>query len=122
MSAQGTVPYLGTFLTDLTMIDTAIPDYTDLGGLGLRNPDSSFTSSESQPDNCEQVGEEWINFEKKRKEFEILAQIRLLQSSASMYMIQPDTIFWEWFHGIRVYDDKERCVMKGEETREGGSE
>ena len=117
MAAQGTVPYLGTFLTDLTMIDTAIPDFTDPGGTNLRSPgiDSSTTShddslsNQSLPENCEQVGEEWINFEKKRKEFEILAQIRLLQSSASQYMLQPDVIFWEWFHGIRVYDDKERC-------------
>ena len=70
---------------------------------------SSPQSTDSQPpENCEQAGEEWINFEKKRKEFEILAQIRLLQSAASMYIINPDPIFWKWFHGLRVYDDKER--------------
>ena len=47
--SYGTIPYLGTFLTDLTMIDTAIPD-TVADGL--------------------------INFDKKRKEFEVLAQVR----------------------------------------------
>lgn len=47
--SYGTIPYLGTFLTDLTMIDTAIPD-TVANGL--------------------------INFDKKRKEFEVLAQVR----------------------------------------------
>lgn len=46
--SYGTIPYLGTFLTDLTMIDTAIPD-TVSNGL--------------------------INFDKKRKEFEVLAQV-----------------------------------------------
>ncbi|RXG68259.1 Ral guanine nucleotide dissociation stimulator-like 1 [Armadillidium vulgare] len=46
---HGTIPYLGTFLTDLTMIDTAIPDTIDSG---------------------------LINFDKKRKEFEVLAQVR----------------------------------------------
>ena len=47
--SYGTIPYLGTFLTDLTMIDTAIPDI---------------------------VSEGLINFDKRRKEFEVLAQVR----------------------------------------------
>lgn len=86
-SVQGTVPYLGTFLTDLTMIDTAIPDYTEDG---------------------------LINFDKRRKEFEILAQIKLLQSAASMYSIEPDQAFFEWFHNIRVYDENESYELSCE--------
>lgn len=35
---QGTVPYLGTFLTDLTMLDTALQDYIEVGSLQLVQP------------------------------------------------------------------------------------
>lgn len=77
---QGTIPYLGTFLTDLTMIDVAIPDYLPNG---------------------------LINFDKRRKEFEILAQIKLLQSSANNYDIQVDDYFQVWFNSIQVFDEKE---------------
>lgn len=78
--SYGTIPYLGTFLTDLTMIDTAIPD-TIAGGL--------------------------INFDKRRKEFEVLARIRLLQGAANAYNFNTDPIFEKWFHSIIVLDDRE---------------
>ncbi|XP_010076784.1 PREDICTED: ral guanine nucleotide dissociation stimulator-like 1, partial [Pterocles gutturalis] len=67
---QGTVPYLGTFLTDLIMLDTALQDYIE-GGL--------------------------INFEKKRKEFEVIAKIKLLQSACNSYCMTPDQKFIQWF-------------------------
>ncbi|XP_068130352.1 ral guanine nucleotide dissociation stimulator-like 3 isoform X2 [Hyperolius riggenbachi] len=60
--AQGTVPYLGTFLTDLIMLDTALPDYVE-GGL--------------------------INFEKRRKEYEVLAKIQKLQLTCRHYVLTP---------------------------------
>ncbi|XP_026817312.1 ral guanine nucleotide dissociation stimulator-like 1 isoform X3 [Rhopalosiphum maidis] len=76
----GTIPYLGTFLTDLTMIDAATPDLL--------------------PDGL-------INFDKKRKEFEVLAQIKLLQGAANSYNITEDSVFDQWFHSILVLDDRE---------------
>ncbi|XP_053359944.1 ral guanine nucleotide dissociation stimulator-like 1 isoform X1 [Clarias gariepinus] len=67
---QGTIPYLGTFLTDLTMLDTALPDLVE-GSL--------------------------INFEKRRREFEVIAQIKLLQSACNSYCLNPDPAFLRWF-------------------------
>lgn len=78
--SYGTIPYLGTFLTDLTMIDTAIPD-TIADGL--------------------------INFDKRRKEFEVLARIRLLQGAANAYNFNTDPAFDQWFHSVVVLDDRE---------------
>jgi len=80
---QGTVPYLGTFLTDLMMIDSAFRDTTDSG---------------------------LINFDKRRREFEVLTQIKLFQSAASMYHILPDRHFAEWFNQLPTFDDNERSV------------
>ncbi|XP_028612828.1 ral guanine nucleotide dissociation stimulator isoform X5 [Grammomys surdaster] len=70
---QGTVPYLGTFLTDLVMLDTAMKDYL-YGRL--------------------------INFEKRRKEFEVIAQIKLLQSACNNYSIAPEEHFGAWFRAM----------------------
>ncbi|XP_066293827.1 ral guanine nucleotide dissociation stimulator-like 1 isoform X4 [Branchiostoma lanceolatum] len=70
---QGTVPYLGTFLTDLMMLDTAMPDTVDTN---------------------------LINFEKKKKEFEVLAQIQLLQKTAQNYNIMPEPRFKAWFDSV----------------------
>ncbi|XP_055126498.1 ral guanine nucleotide dissociation stimulator isoform X7 [Symphalangus syndactylus] len=77
---QGTVPYLGTFLTDLVMLDTAMKDYL-YGRL--------------------------INFEKRRKEFEVIAQIKLLQSACNNYSIAPDEQFGAWFRATERLSETE---------------
>ncbi|KAG7490305.1 ral guanine nucleotide dissociation stimulator isoform X3 [Solea senegalensis] len=77
---QGTIPYLGTFLTDLVMMDTAMKDYTE-GGL--------------------------INFEKRRKEFEVIAQIKLLQLASNNYSFTQDSHFREWFSGVEKLSEAE---------------
>uniref|UniRef100_A0A8C9WNP3 Ral guanine nucleotide dissociation stimulator n=1 Tax=Scleropages formosus TaxID=113540 RepID=A0A8C9WNP3_SCLFO len=77
---QGTIPYLGTFLTDLVMMDTAMKDHVE-GGL--------------------------INFDKRRKEFEVIAQIKLLQLACNNYNFRRDSCFQEWFSGVEKLTEAE---------------
>uniref|UniRef100_A0A7N6F8Y8 Ral guanine nucleotide dissociation stimulator-like 1 n=1 Tax=Anabas testudineus TaxID=64144 RepID=A0A7N6F8Y8_ANATE len=84
---QGTIPYLGTFLTDLTMLDTALPDLVE-GGL--------------------------INFEKRRREFEVIAQIKLLQSACNSYCLTPDPAFLRWFKGQPQLSEEESYTLSCE--------
>ncbi|XP_061098153.1 ral guanine nucleotide dissociation stimulator-like 1 isoform X2 [Conger conger] len=84
---QGTIPYLGTFLTDLTMLDTALPDLVE-GGL--------------------------INFEKRRREFEVIAQIKLLQSACNSYCLTPDPAFLRWFKSQPQCSEEESYALSCE--------
>uniref|UniRef100_A0A8C2AZD4 Ral guanine nucleotide dissociation stimulator n=1 Tax=Cyprinus carpio TaxID=7962 RepID=A0A8C2AZD4_CYPCA len=77
---QGTIPYLGTFLTDLVMMDTAMKDYLD-GGL--------------------------INFEKRRKEFEVIAQIKLLQLACNNYNFKRVVGFSAWLSSVEKLSEAE---------------
>ncbi|XP_045561868.1 ral guanine nucleotide dissociation stimulator-like 1 [Salmo salar] len=87
---QGTIPYLGTFLTDLTMLDAARSDLVE-GGL--------------------------INFEKMRR-FEVIAQIKLLQSACNSYCLSADDAFLHWFKNQPQHREEERykpmsCDIEG---------
>ncbi|XP_072295038.1 ral guanine nucleotide dissociation stimulator-like 1 isoform X2 [Eucyclogobius newberryi] len=84
---QGTIPYLGTFLTDLTMLDTALPDEVE-GGL--------------------------INFEKRRREFEVIAQIKLLQSACNSYCLHADPAFLRWFKSQPQLSEEESYALSCE--------
>uniref|UniRef100_A0A673CK91 Ral guanine nucleotide dissociation stimulator-like 1 n=1 Tax=Sphaeramia orbicularis TaxID=375764 RepID=A0A673CK91_9TELE len=84
---QGTIPYLGTFLTDLTMLDTALPDVVE-GGL--------------------------INFEKRRREFEVIAQIKLLQSACNSYCLRPEPAFLRWFRSQPQLSEEESYALSCE--------
>ncbi|XP_010873282.2 ral guanine nucleotide dissociation stimulator-like 1 isoform X2 [Esox lucius] len=78
--SNGTVPYLGTYLTVLTMLDTALPDTVE-GDL--------------------------INFEKRRREFEILSQIQQLQMSCSQYNLPHHIRIHAWLQGQKLLTDQE---------------
>ncbi|KAM6904643.1 ral guanine nucleotide dissociation stimulator-like 1 [Xenentodon cancila] len=79
-TSSGVVPYLGTYLTVLTMLDTALPDTVE-GGL--------------------------INFEKRRREFDVLSQIRLLQASCSQYNLPQHPRVAAWLHEHKLLTDQE---------------
>uniref|UniRef100_A0A8C9YC06 Ral guanine nucleotide dissociation stimulator-like 3a n=1 Tax=Sander lucioperca TaxID=283035 RepID=A0A8C9YC06_SANLU len=79
--SSGVVPYLGTYLTVLTMLDTALPDTVE-GGL--------------------------INFEKRRREFEIVSQIRQLQASCSNYSLPVNHHIAAWLQAHTLLTDQER--------------
>lgn len=79
-TSSGVVPYLGSYLTVLTMLDTALPDTLE-GGL--------------------------INFEKRRREFEVLSQIRQLQASCSLYSLHQHPQVTAWLQGRKLLSDQE---------------
>ncbi|KAM9266874.1 ral guanine nucleotide dissociation stimulator-like 2 [Cariama cristata] len=71
---MGVVPYLGTFLRDLVMLDAAMKDELEDG---------------------------YINFEKRRKEFAVLAQVRGLQGLCRAYALSPQPRFRRWLRSLR---------------------
>ncbi|KAJ7992694.1 hypothetical protein DPEC_G00281340 [Dallia pectoralis] len=79
-TSNGMVPYLGSYLTVLTMLDTALPDTVE-GDL--------------------------INFEKRRREFEILSQIQQLQTSCSQYNLAHHIRIHAWLQGQKLLSDQE---------------
>ncbi|XP_069841536.1 ral guanine nucleotide dissociation stimulator-like 2 isoform X2 [Dendropsophus ebraccatus] len=78
--ATGVIPYLGVFLTDLVMLDSAIRDQLENG---------------------------YLNFEKRRKEFESLSQIRILQTVCLGYRLTSDPHFAGWFQRLSLISEDE---------------
>ena len=70
----GVVPYLGTFLKDLVMLDAASKDELENG---------------------------YINFDKRRREFGVLSELRRLQNECRGYDLQPDPDIQRWLRGLR---------------------
>lgn len=48
-----------------------------------------------------------INVQQKRKEFEIIAQIKLLQQASHLYSIKQDPLFDKWLHSHKLIDRNE---------------
>ncbi|XP_062828781.1 ral guanine nucleotide dissociation stimulator-like 2 isoform X2 [Anolis carolinensis] len=80
----GVVPYLGTFLKDLVMLDAATKNRLKNG---------------------------YINFEKHRKEFEIMTQLRLLQANCRNYALSPDPSLQRWFQGLPSLSETQSYLL-----------
>uniref|UniRef100_A0A3P9HW89 Ral guanine nucleotide dissociation stimulator-like 1 n=1 Tax=Oryzias latipes TaxID=8090 RepID=A0A3P9HW89_ORYLA len=89
---QGTIPYLGTFLTDLTMLDTALPDLVE-------------------------VSVDVFHL----KEFEVIAQIKLLQSACNSYCLSGDAAFLRWFRSQPQLSEEESYALSCEVEGPGDS-
>ncbi|XP_004072029.1 ral guanine nucleotide dissociation stimulator [Oryzias latipes] len=79
-TSGGVVPYLGTYLSVLTMLDTALPDTLEDG---------------------------LINFEKRRREFDVLSQIRVLQACCAQYSLPSHPRIAAWLQGDHPLSDQE---------------
>lgn len=84
---SGVVPYLGTYLTALTMLDTALTDTVE-GGL--------------------------INFEKRRREYDVLSQILQLQASCSHYNLPVNPQITTWLQAHILLTDQESYELSRE--------
>ncbi|XP_040105056.1 ral guanine nucleotide dissociation stimulator-like 2 isoform X3 [Oryx dammah] len=79
----GVVPYLGTFLKDLVMLDAASKDELENG---------------------------YINFDKRRKEFAVLSELRRLQNECRGYDLRPDPDIQRWLQGLRPLTEAQRVL------------
>ncbi|XP_009461822.1 PREDICTED: ral guanine nucleotide dissociation stimulator-like 1 isoform X2 [Nipponia nippon] len=55
-----------------------------------------------------------INFEKRRREFEVIAQIKLLQSACNSYCMTPDQKFIQWFRTQQHLTEEESYSLSRE--------
>ncbi|XP_040493857.1 ral guanine nucleotide dissociation stimulator-like isoform X8 [Ursus maritimus] len=82
---QGVVPFLGTFLTKLLMLDTAVEVYLE--------------------------GNE-INHQKRNKEYQVMTDIMLLQVAAENYTLEPKDPFQAWFQAMEPLSKAERAAPR----------
>ncbi|XP_058381844.1 ral guanine nucleotide dissociation stimulator-like isoform X1 [Diceros bicornis minor] len=81
---QGVVPFLGTFLNHLKLLDIGMED--DLEG-------------------------NLVNFQKWREKLKVIRRIQLLQQAANAYDLEPDERFGAWFQAMEPLSvDESYCL------------
>ena len=152
-NSSGTVPYLGIFFTDLTMLHSALPDFVDVEDeessknqqlknnktptleekeinkdidikeSSSNNYKNEFLSADSKKPkrrfsktyfdnegNTSNSSKKWINFSKKRKEWEVIAKLQFFQTSLNHYNLYKSQHLLDLFNNLPVLDDKTRFV------------
>ncbi|XP_070078411.1 ral guanine nucleotide dissociation stimulator-like [Equus caballus] len=93
---KGLIPFLGTFLNYLLLLDTNMEDYLE--------------------------GNE-INFEKRSEEFKVTEQIFLLQEAVHLYHIEAEERFGAWFEAMEPLSEDESyslsCHLEPPQERAG---
>ncbi|XP_012928293.1 ral guanine nucleotide dissociation stimulator-like 2 isoform X2 [Heterocephalus glaber] len=92
---RGVVPYLGTFLKDLVMLDAASKDELENG---------------------------YINFDKRRKEFAVLSELRRLQNECRGYNLRPDPDIQRWLRGLQPLTEAQSHRVSCEVEPPGASD
>lgn len=77
----GIIPYLGTFIKDLEFMSVS-KDVKNERGL--------------------------INVLQKRKEYETIAEIKLMQKASQLYSIKHDTNFGKWLTSLPSYSEVQK--------------
>nr|XP_044622409.1 ral guanine nucleotide dissociation stimulator-like isoform X3 [Equus asinus] len=93
---KGLIPFLGTFLNYLLLLDTNMEDYLE--------------------------GNE-INYEKRSEEFKVTQQIFLLQEAVHLYHIEAEERFGAWFEAMEPLSEDESyslsCHLEPPQERAG---
>nr|XP_058143350.1 ral guanine nucleotide dissociation stimulator-like [Dasypus novemcinctus] len=84
---QGTVPWLGTFLTQFSMVDSAMQEF--LNGT-------------------------MVNFDKRRKEDQLVAELQKLQARCCYDCLVPDGRFRAWFEAVEQLGQKDSLLLSRE--------
>ncbi|XP_043117286.1 ral guanine nucleotide dissociation stimulator-like 2 isoform X3 [Puntigrus tetrazona] len=75
---------------------------------------SKFSNADTKINNRRFTGNGFINLDKRRREFEVIAQIRLLQSSCRNSIFRTDETFVQWYHSVPTLREEESYKLSNQ--------